>query len=453
VFARLEKETYTGRRANNTYEMIIQGVVFPSIKVLDEPDRLLRLSGSQTGLNATIPTEVAAAAYSYFFHDGLNVTYSLEATIPVVCTQEWSLQGDSGVDSKTTLYYHKDDMRSLKPLLDIGQLVEEVSGLVEMDYKPPDYQAQVPNQTFMYFNPIWKPSPEPESSSWLGIMLYGYIIGGTQPTRNASALLPWLLAKGDEDARVRLRVKVITLNAHWKTDTMQLANRANLRRAILTPDQSSLSKRSRTRPITLDLTGANSIHSATFVRVMASIGVPIAAAFAMMLSKVPLQHLEANRTLFDTSDSNTTYDENSLRDHQKLFSTSPTPNLSSNEATLNFSAIQYGYGYASRSTSVYLSMTVMIVYCVIAISYIFYMIVTGSTSTAWNSGAELVALALQSRKPDYLGHTGVGIDSIKTYGEGVGIRVNTENELELVFARDRDFDEAGLQKLERRVAY
>jgi hypothetical protein len=186
---------------------------------------------------------------------------------------------------------------------------------------------------------------------------------------------------------------------------------------------------------------------------MASIGVPIAAAFAMMLSKVPLQHLEANRTLFDTSDSNTTYDENSLRDHQKLFSTSPTPNLSSNEATLNFSAIQYGYGYASRSTSVYLSMTVMIVYCVIAISYIFYMIVTGSTSTAWNSGAELVALALQSRKPDYLGHTGVGIDSIKTYGEGVGIRVNTENELELVFARDRDFDEAGLQKLERRVAY
>jgi hypothetical protein len=423
------------------------------MKTFDEPDRLLLLSNSETGVNATIPTEVVPTAYSYFFQDGLNVTYSVEATLPVVCTQEWSLKGNPGVDSKTILYYYKDDMRSLEPLFEISQMVKEVSGLVEMDYQPPDYQAQVPNQTFIYFNPIWKPSPEPGSNSWLGVMLYGYTIGIAQPTRNASSLLQWLLNERKGEARVTLRVKVITLNAHWNTDTMQLANRGKLRRAILRPNQSSLSRKIGTRPITLDLTAARSIHSATFVRVMASIGVPIAAAFVMMLSKVPLQHLESRRTLFETSYPNITYDENYLKDHQNLFHTSPTPNMPSNEATLNFVATQYGYGYASRSTSVYLSMTVMLVYCVIAISYVSYTLVTGSTSTAWNSGAELVALALQSRKPGHLGHTGVGIDSIKTYSEGVGIRVNTENELELVFVRDRDFDKAGLQKLEKRTAY
>jgi cold shock CspA family protein len=47
----------------------------------------------------------------------------------------------------------------------------------------------------------------------------------------------------------------------------------------------------------------------------------------------------------------------------------------------------------------------------------------------------------------------VGIDSIKTFQEGVGIRVNQDDGLELVFAHDRDIDKRGLGKLERNVEY
>lgn len=98
-------------------------------------------------------------------------------------------------------------------------------------------------------------------------------------------------------------------------------------------------------------------------------------------------------------------------------------------------------------------MAVLLVYCITTISYIVYILVTGPTSTAWTSEAELVALALHSRKSDHLGHTGVGIDSIKTYEEGACIRVNRDDELELVFAHDRDFNTERLQKLLSRTAY
>ncbi|KAF2993887.1 hypothetical protein E8E13_002302 [Curvularia kusanoi] len=119
----------------------------------------------------------------------------------------------------------------------------------------------------------------------------------------------------------------------------------------------------------------------------------------------------------------------------------------------NFTNVEYGYGYGTRSTSIYLAMTVMTMYCAIIISYILYSIAAGSVSTAWGSGVELFALALQSRKPDHLGHTSVGIDSIKPFSEGVGIRVNQDDELEIVFANDRDFGTRGLRKINKNREY
>ena len=113
----------------------------------------------------------------------------------------------------------------------------------------------------------------------------------------------------------------------------------------------------------------------------------------------------------------------------------------------------YGFGYGTRSTSIYLSMAVLSLYCLVTVIYVLYTWITGTASTAWNYGIELVALALQSRKPDHLGHTGVGINSIRTYAEGVGVRVNKDNELELVFAHDRDFETSGLRKLTRNIEY
>ena len=82
-----------------------------------------------------------------------------------------------------------------------------------------------------------------------------------------------------------------------------------------------------------------------------------------------------------------------------------------------------------------------------------YTFATGSASTAWTSGVEILALALQSKRPDHLGHIGVGIDSTKTLGQAVGIRVNADNGVELVFAHDRDFNTRGLQKVKQNTEY
>jgi hypothetical protein len=131
-----------------------------------------------------------------------------------------------------------------------------------------------------------------------------------------------------------------------------------------------------------------------------------------------------------------------------------TPDIPITEHTaFRFIAKEYGYGYGTRSTSVYLSMAVLISYCIIVVGHTLYTLATGSVSAAWNSGVELITLALQSKQPDHLGHTGVGIDSINTLGESVGIRVNANNQVELVFAQDQDFETRGLRKLERNKEY
>lgn len=124
-----------------------------------------------------------------------------------------------------------------------------------------------------------------------------------------------------------------------------------------------------------------------------------------------------------------------------------------NTTAYKFTLTDYGYGYGSRSKSVYLAMIVITTYCIVTILYLIYTITTGSTSTAWNSGIELVMLALQSRKPDHLGHTSVGIDSVKTFSESVGIRVNTDDQLELVFEHDGEFRKRGLSKIQWNKEY
>lgn len=120
---------------------------------------------------------------------------------------------------------------------------------------------------------------------------------------------------------------------------------------------------------------------------------------------------------------------------------------------MDFQAIKYAYGYNSNLASVRLSLAVILAYCIITATYLCYFLITGTTSTAWNSAIELVALAWQSKKPDHPGRIGVGIDSVETFKQGVGIRVNKDDELELVFANDRDLETRGLRKIERNMVY
>jgi len=45
------------------------------------------------------------------------------------------------------------------------------------------------------------------------------------------------------------------------------------------------------------------------------------------------------------------------------------------------------------------------------------------------------------------------MDNLGTFNEGVGIRVNADNELELVFAHDGDLGPGDLEKIEKNKGY
>jgi hypothetical protein len=122
----------------------------------------------------------------------------------------------------------------------------------------------------------------------------------------------------------------------------------------------------------------------------------------------------------------------------------------------------YGFGYGSKNISTSLSLTVVMAYAIIISIYVGYTIATGHTSIAWGSATELVMLALQSRVPDHLGHTSVGIDSAETFQQSVGIRVKavdigdtgeTIEKLELVFEHDQNAKGRESHQVERNKAY
>lgn len=96
-----------------------------------------------------------------------------------------------------------------------------------------------------------------------------------------------------------------------------------------------------------------------------------------------------------------------------------------------------GFGYGITATSIVLALIVLSSYCVVVVVYMVLVLFRGTTSTALDSNAELVTLALQSSYPGHLGSTSVGIETMATLRAPVGIRVNSEQSLELVFRDDQ----------------
>ena len=84
-------------------------------------------------------------------------------------------------------------------------------------------------------------------------------------------------------------------------------------------------------------------------------------------------------------------------------------------------SFRYGYGYGADITSVRISLAILMLYCVIAIMHTAFIIYTGRTSTAWDSIAEFVALAMGSRKPAELRNTSAGIDRAQVFEHRVRI--------------------------------
>ena len=116
-----------------------------------------------------------------------------------------------------------------------------------------------------------------------------------------------------------------------------------------------------------------------------------------------------------------------------------------------------GVGYNSYDKTTRLALAVMITYCTIAIVHITYLGLFGISSTAWDSSAELLALAMNSTPTKYLQNTCAGIIGIKTFQTRIRVlarRVdgNQDDHLELVFG-DVDQPDAQLARLEVNQKY
>lgn len=218
-----------------------------------------------------------------------------------------------------------------------------------------------------------------------------------------------------------------TISAYWNYGLMMQAPSENLDGFTQTAHMSQMGRKG-IRSIAIDPDGVNQVLDAEYYSYLVGdwfLHVPLAATFALAISE--FQDASKNWETIRSQDST--------------------------RETMIITDLQYSYGYSTSSNSVRLSMSVIATYCVVTILYLAYILKTGTTSTAWNSAVELVALALQSKTPENFGNTSVGIDCLETFNQNVGIRVNAEDKLELVFANDSDFAARGLRKIERNKAY
>lgn len=146
-------------------------------------------------------------------------------------------------------------------------------------------------------------------------------------------------------------------------------------RARVIYDLLLVSNISNEKPVTLNLTGVESLGNSTAHAVLASLktfqtegaitAYALAAAFAAAISSLPFEDI--------------------LPDGLS------TPGLwidfepqapSSKNVSFTVTNTLYGYGYGIVSTSIILSVTVLSTYCIITILYLLYILITGLTSTA-----------------------------------------------------------------------
>lgn len=281
------------------------------------------------------------------------------------------------------------------------------------------------------FQPLWVPSPEKDSHSLLGV----FFSSASSTETTLQQLLEDSKKFGKDQHNIAVHCCSIT--AFWKTgETKSIVDgsQSNLMVGFVQTDKITAMESSNSRPISLNLSGLDMPSHAQFASMIgnSSYTTGLARAFALALAEVPTNVIESQ-------------------------SPEKWSNLKSSKENVDAILVStiWAYGYSADSTAIRLSIAVFLAYCLIVVTYMVYILTTGCASTTWNSAIEVVALALQSRNPKYPnhGHFAAGIDSLSTLRQDVGIRVNKDNELELIFANDRDLDYNELRKIEKNKAY
>lgn len=109
--------------------------------------------------------------------------------------------------------------------------------------------------------------------------------------------------------------------------------------------------------------------------------------------------------------------------------------------------IAIGYGYNTSDVPVQLSLTALWVYVIIVVAHIFCVLSIGHASTSWDSTGELIMLALNSRRPDYMKGTSVGVETLDPYKRPMNVRIGPEDTAEIVFADDSSAKNEGYARV------
>lgn len=376
---------------------------------------------------ATLPTQFSAIALYQFsgynksnYADGLRVS-NFSGPVWSVAMPQAVVQADclimiSTGDGDSPVPFVRDD-GSTGSLFTLAELVSRIKagGGLNTTF---DYQG---SSITPLYPPVWSNSPEVGSSSLVGVFAEATM--AVLPGSNFSMVDIYNETQTDFIKDASLEVEICTFRSYWESavisfDSRLLVMKSNLSQHFADPVRDKL------QPIALHLAPDSILRTAKFIGDLDwdTGPVKICALLAVGLAEMPPWFVS------ETKDKNF-------------------------QTPFKFTQTLTGYGYGHSTNSDILSATIITAYCIATIAYITYTIFTGSVSTAWNSPIELVILALQSRSVDHLGHTSVGIDSMHTFQESVGIRVNEHNALELVFAHSRDMEMKGLRKIERNKEY
>ena len=114
-----------------------------------------------------------------------------------------------------------------------------------------------------------------------------------------------------------------------------------------------------------------------------------------------------------------------------------------NATKLTMHAHATGYAYSSKGTTAKVSIVILLLYSTLAVSHWLYLCWNGETSSSWDSGGEIAALALNSSQTDKLRNTGAGIESTEVFAEQVRV-IAVGDRLELAFDHTPDQEKVEL---------
>ena len=109
------------------------------------------------------------------------------------------------------------------------------------------------------------------------------------------------------------------------------------------------------------------------------------------------------------------------------------PEVAGGGDRLDITSSVEGLAYSTSDVVVKIGFAALIVYCLFVTCHVGYAGITGSSSSNWDTIAELVVLAVHSKRPAGYEEITAGIRGIEIFRERVGIRSAESRGFELVF--------------------